>query len=162
MLVVRTRCGVNRHCFVGTPLWIVGIVSHGSWGALKSSEHHEENPVKKTNRIASQIISKDLCLCLYGLMPFCTSASFWGGDWKRSGPRTLTMTFKSHRIHGTGIFTYIYHKNQPFMMWVNIPCMDPMGNNIFTSSLVLKPHNLLPKKPTESCFCGDEASEMTP
>ena len=23
------------------------------------------------------------------------------------------LTFHSHRIHGTGIFTYIYHKNQP-------------------------------------------------
>ena len=27
--------------------------------------------------------------------------------------------FGTHRIHGTGIFTYVYHKNQPFM-WVNI------------------------------------------
>ncbi len=30
----------------------------------------------------------------------------------------LTKTdgfFITHRIHGTGIFTYIYHENQPFM-----------------------------------------------
>ena len=29
---------------------------------------------------------------------------------KRTGRWVLT-----HRIHGTGIFTYIYHKKQPFM-----------------------------------------------
>jgi len=31
---------------------------------------------------------------------------------------------ESHRIHGTGIFTYIYHKTQ-----ANIPYMDPMEMN---------------------------------
>ena len=29
------------------------------------------------------------------------------------GAYELTCFFLSHRIHGTGVFTYIYHKNQP-------------------------------------------------
>ena len=64
MLVVRTRCG-----------WIVTASLGHPFGAVKITRF----PVKKTKRIASQIISKDLCLCLYGLMPFCTSASLQGG-----------------------------------------------------------------------------------
>ena len=32
----------------------------------------------------------------------------------------------SHRIHGTGIYTYIYHKNQPNVGKYTSP-MDPMG-----------------------------------
>ena len=32
----------------------------------------------------------------------------------------MISLFNRHRIHGIGIFTYIYHKNQPFMQ-VNIP-----------------------------------------
>ena len=39
--------------------------------------------------------------------------------------------FESHRIRGTGIFTYIYHKNQPNRRYIYIyiytPYMDPMG-----------------------------------
>ena len=36
------------------------------------------------------------------------------------------MGFNAHRIHGAGIFTYIYPKNGPVLQ-VNIPYMDPMG-----------------------------------
>ena len=37
-----------------------------------------------------------------------------------------------HRIHGTGIFTYIYHKNQPnagTYIYIYIPYMVPMGTS---------------------------------
>ena len=34
----------------------------------------------------------------------------------------------THRIHGTGIFTHIYHKNQPNVGKYTSP-MDPMGDD---------------------------------
>ena len=42
--------------------------------------------------------------------------------------------WRAHRIHGTGIFTYIYHENQP-----NVDkdkYMDPMGVELLLVSLV--------------------------
>ena len=40
----------------------------------------------------------------------------------------LTFPTLPHRIHGTGMFTYIYHKNQPFIYGkYAVPPMDPMG-----------------------------------
>ena len=39
------------------------------------------------------------------------------------------MSQQSQRIHGTGIFTYIYQKNQPNVAKYTIP-MDPMGINL--------------------------------
>ena len=40
-----------------------------------------------------------------------------------------TIILKRDRIHGTGIYAYIYHKNQHKInqMYANIPYMDPMG-----------------------------------
>ena len=46
-----------------------------------------------------------------------------GGAWMFASPNSTTPTVESrklqgivtHRIHGTDIFAYIYHKNQPFM-----------------------------------------------
>ena len=40
----------------------------------------------------------------------------WGADFFEAF-RSWGLYFdsQSHTIHGTGIFTYIYHKNQPFM-----------------------------------------------
>ena len=35
----------------------------------------------------------------------------------------------SHRIHGTGVFTYIYHRNQPNVGQYTSP-MDPIGIDI--------------------------------
>ena len=42
----------------------------------------------------------------------------------------------SHRIHGTGIFTYIYHKNQPNVGEYASP-MDPMGVSSLENSAVV-------------------------
>jgi len=39
-----------------------------------------------------------------------------------------TNNKQSHRIHGTGIFTYIYHKNHP-NVGIYRPYVDPMGIN---------------------------------
>ena len=44
--------------------------------------------------------------------------SFWGVNRPIFRWRLLLVSgrvYHPHRIHGTGIFTYIYHKNQPFM-----------------------------------------------
>ena len=38
----------------------------------------------------------------------------WSAIGFRVTKHTVASTF-FHRIHGTGIFTYIYRKNQPFM-----------------------------------------------
>ena len=47
------------------------------------------------------------------LRPRCTAlvekVERWRGDWKFP----LWAYKQSHTIHGTGIFTYIYHQNQP-------------------------------------------------
>ena len=47
---------------------------------------------------------------------------------KKSGinGRTLGWDILSYTIHGTGIFTYIYHKNQPNVGKYTSP-MDGMG-----------------------------------
>ncbi len=51
-------------------------------------------------------------------------------DTKPIHPHTLVLdTYKSHRIHGPGIFAYISHKNQPFMQ-VNIPFFHGSYGNI--------------------------------
>ena len=43
--------------------------------------------------------------------------------------------FQSHRIHGTGIFTYIYHKNQPNVGKYTIH--GSYGNGLSEGSLFL-------------------------
>ena len=48
------------------------------------------------------------------------------GSWEEGGK---SYDLKAHRIHGTGIFTYIYHKNQP-NVGINIPYMDHMGGGL--------------------------------
>ena len=46
----------------------------------------------------------------------------------------------THRIHGTGIYTYIYHKNQPNVGKYTGP-MDPMGHEwlIFIGTYTVPP-----------------------
>ena len=36
-------------------------------------------------------------------------------DWGKQNILETTTLPIAHTIHGTGIFTYIYHKQQPFM-----------------------------------------------
>ena len=53
-----------------------------------------------------------------------------------------SFDYLSHRIHGTGIVTFIYHKNRPFMS-LNIPYMDSIGWISFASRLVVGRHRVL-------------------
>ena len=45
---------------------------------------------------------------------------------------------QTHRILGTGIYAYIYHKNQP-NVGIQIPYMDPMGNGMSFRGFVVVP-----------------------
>ena len=36
-----------------------------------------------------------------------------------------------HRIHGTGIFTYIYHETQAFMLYANVPGNSANQRDLF-------------------------------
>ena len=40
-------------------------------------------------------------------------ANSWNSAIGTGHPKEKIMVLLSHSIHGTGIFTYIYHKNQP-------------------------------------------------
>ena len=49
----------------------------------------------------------DACICLSG------TGNIWGGEFITSTIDHENEPIITHRIHGTGIFTYIHHKNQP-------------------------------------------------
>ena len=49
--------------------------------------------------------------------------------WRKT--QQISEDCKTGRIHGTGIFTYIHHQNQPHVGKYTSP-MDPMGNNMQT------------------------------
>ena len=49
----------------------------------------------------------------------------------------ISRRFMTHRIHGTGIFTYVYHKNQPNVGKYTI-YIDPMGEDLKTKELISK------------------------
>ena len=56
----------------------------------------------------------------------------WKFPFGVSGGRDFVKSYlhdhRTHRIHGTGIFTYIYHKNRPSMSWYKYTSpMDPVG-----------------------------------
>ena len=51
-------------------------------------------------------------------------------------PKRWSKFKNTHSIHGTGIFTYICHKNQPHVGKYTIRPIDPMGEemrNIFSN-----------------------------
>ncbi len=97
-------------------------------------------PVKKSNRIGSQIIHgcfvvfvtnsrhgggvvSFLRICVYAYMALCHTAPWLcsergGLKEKNSGPTTLTMTFKTHRIHGIFMYIYPYH---PWCIYLHLP-----------------------------------------
>ncbi len=49
-----------------------------------------------------------------------------------------TRNTRSYRIYGTGIFTYIYHKNQLNVGTVHTLYIDPMGLGNFEDEIGLK------------------------
>ena len=78
---------------------------------------HYKDPIMKTNHDV--------------LLPLLPRMLWWGleSHQKEAKLRCCCVIFNlnvTHRIHGTGIFTYIYHKNQP-NVGKSIPYFDCMG-----------------------------------